>query len=44
LLFGFVVVVDEGNGFSMLGGVWCGTNTLNDDAELESFISNLVMT
>jgi hypothetical protein len=38
------VVGEEGNGFNILGGAWCGTNTLNDVAVLESFVSILDIT
>jgi hypothetical protein len=38
------VVGEEGNGSNILGGAWCGTNRLNDDAVLESFVSSLVIT
>ena len=34
----------RGNGFNILGGAWCGTNTLNDAGIILVFVSILVMT
>ena len=34
----------RGNGFNILGGAWCGTNTLNDAGSILVLVSILVMT
>lgn len=35
---------ERGNGFNILGGAWCGTNTLNDAGIMVVFVSILVIT
>ncbi len=34
----------RGNGFNIVGGDWCGTNTLNDAGIIVAFVSILVIT
>ena len=33
----------RGNGFNILGGAWCGTNTLNDGGIMVVIVSILVI-